>query len=118
MTKKPIRLLYAFAVLLPLSGGAGAQSFQPLGCLIEPHRVVELGSPVIGVIESMEVERGDRVRKGQVIATLRADVERAAVGVASTKAQVAAEMPVATVDHSDIRGSKPHNRDPSGASSD
>ena len=79
MTKKPIRLLYAFAVLLPLSGGAGAQSFQPLGCLIEPHRVVELGSPVIGVIESMEVERGDRVRKGQVIATLRADVERAAV---------------------------------------
>jgi hypothetical protein len=25
---------------------------------------------------------------------------------------------VATVDHSDIRGSKPHNRDPSGAASD
>ncbi len=30
---------------------------------------------------------------------------------------MAAETPVATVDHSDIRGSKPHNRDPSGASS-
>ena len=28
------------------------------------------------------------------------------------------EMVFATVDHSDIRGSKPHNRDPSGAASD
>ena len=29
-----------------------------------------------------------------------------------------AEAAVATVDHSDIRGSEPHNRDPSGAASD
>ena len=28
------------------------------------------------------------------------------------------EVVFATVDHSDIRGSKPHNRDPSGAASD
>jgi hypothetical protein len=28
------------------------------------------------------------------------------------------ETAVATVDHSDIRGSEPHNRDPSGAASD
>jgi len=33
-------------------------------------------------------------------------------------ASVVAESAVATVDHSDIRGSKPHNRDPSGAASD
>jgi hypothetical protein len=29
-----------------------------------------------------------------------------------------AESAIATVDHSDIRGSEPHNRDPSGAASD
>ena len=40
MTTNRIRLLCAFAALFPLSGGAGAQSLQPLGCLIEPHRVV------------------------------------------------------------------------------
>ncbi len=28
------------------------------------------------------------------------------------------EEAVATIDHSDIRGSEPHNRDPSGAASD
>jgi hypothetical protein len=33
-------------------------------------------------------------------------------------ASVVAEVAIATVDHSDIRGSKPHNRDPSGAASD
>jgi hypothetical protein len=32
--------------------------------------------------------------------------------------RAAAEAVVATVDHSDIRGSEPHNRDPSGAASD
>jgi RND family efflux transporter MFP subunit len=99
MTTNRIRLLCTFAALLPVSGGAAAQSLQPLGCLIEPHRVVELGSPVIGVIESIDVERGDRVRKGQVIAILRADVERAAVGVAATKAQVAAEVQAAQANY-------------------
>jgi hypothetical protein len=33
-------------------------------------------------------------------------------------AQVAVETAIATADHSDIRGSKPHNRDPSGAASE
>jgi hypothetical protein len=33
-------------------------------------------------------------------------------------ARVAVEAAIATVDHPDIRGSKPHNRDPSGATSD
>jgi hypothetical protein len=33
-------------------------------------------------------------------------------------ASVVAETDGATVDHSDIRGSVPHNRDPSGAASD
>ena len=90
-----IRWLCMVAPLVALAGPTGAQSLQPLGCLIEPHRVVELGSPVIGVIESIMVERGDRVKKGQVIAVLRADVERAAVGVAATKAQVEAEVQAA-----------------------
>jgi RND family efflux transporter MFP subunit len=72
---------------------AGLQaSAAPLGCLIEPERVAEVGSPVIGVIESIHVERGSYVRKGQVLAMLRADVERASVGVASARAQADADV--------------------------
>ena len=36
----------------------------------------------------------------------------------SKAAAKAVEAAIATVDHSDIRGSEPHNRDPSGATSD
>jgi hypothetical protein len=36
----------------------------------------------------------------------------------SKAASKAVEVTIATVDHSDIRGSEPHNRDPSGATSD
>jgi RND family efflux transporter MFP subunit len=76
-------------VLLPLSY---VQAAEPLGCIIEPERVAEVGSPVIGVVESIRVERGDLIKKGQVLATLRADVERASVDVATTRSQAEAEV--------------------------
>lgn len=65
---------------------------QALGCLIEPFRVSEVGSPSIGVIESTAVERGDLVRAGQVLATLRSDVERQSLAVAQSKAQATGEQ--------------------------
>jgi membrane fusion protein, heavy metal efflux system len=80
-------------LLLLLSPQAYAQ--QPLGCLIEPDYVAEVGSQVVGVIESMKVERGQVVRKGDVIAVLRADVERAAVGVARSRSEAVADIQAA-----------------------
>jgi RND family efflux transporter MFP subunit len=68
---------------------------QALGCLIEPLRVSEVGSPVIGVIESTLAERGDTVRAGQPLATLRADVERQSVAVAASKAHATGELKAA-----------------------
>lgn len=63
-----------------------AQPSQALACLILPDKVADVGSQVIGVIEWIEVERGDVVKKGQVIARLRADVERASNTVARSRA--------------------------------
>lgn len=60
-----------------LAGASGLAAAAPLACLIEPSQVVDIGSPVVGVIASVEVERGDTVRRGMVVATLRRDVERA-----------------------------------------
>ena len=84
-----------------LAGAASACALaaQPLGCLIEPSRVVNVGSPVVGVVESVPVDRGDRVTKGHVVAVLRAEVERAAVGVAATRAKVAAEVQAAQANY-------------------
>jgi RND family efflux transporter MFP subunit len=81
--------------LLAAALAAPAWAAQPMGCLIEPERVAEIGSQVVGVIESMDVERGDVVKKGQVIATLRADVERASVVVANSRAEAQADLQAA-----------------------
>lgn len=71
---------------------------QPLGCLIEPQQVAEVGSPVIGVVQEILVERGERVSKGQVLALLRTEVERAALGVAASRAQTEADEQAARAD--------------------
>ena len=76
-----------------------AWSAQPIGCIIEPDRVAEVGSPVIGVIQTVLVERGDKVRKGQTLAILRNDVERAALALAQTRARVDAEEKAARANH-------------------
>ncbi len=68
---------------------------QPLGCLIQPERVAEVGSPVVGVIESMLVERGDTVRKGQAIAILQNGVDRASLTVANRRAKAEADVKAA-----------------------
>ena len=65
------------------------------GCLIEPERSADVGSPVAGVIERVEVERGQRVRKGQVLAVLRAEVERASLDVAKSRAEANADLEAA-----------------------
>lgn len=87
---KPLLLLLAGPLVTSLAPQGHAA--QPLGCLIEPHRVVELGSPVVGVLEHVHVDRGTPVRKGQVLASLRADVERAAADVAQSRAQADADL--------------------------
>jgi len=48
-------------------------------CLVEPSMVVSVGSPVDGVLDEVGVNRGDPVRRGQVVARLQAGVESAAV---------------------------------------
>jgi RND family efflux transporter MFP subunit len=72
-------------------GGAGGAA-APLGCLIEASATVEVGSPVIGVLESLPVDRGGSIRKGQVLAQFESSVERANLSVADLKARHQADM--------------------------
>jgi RND family efflux transporter MFP subunit len=89
-------LLVAGTLLAQIAqAGPAPAAAQPLGCLIEPFSVSDLGSPVVGVIEQVLVERGDRVRAGQPLATLRADVEKSSVNVAQGRAQAQGELKAA-----------------------
>lgn len=65
---------------------------KAVGCLIEPDRVADVGSQVVGLVERLHVQRGDTVKRGQNLVTLRAEVERANVGVADTRSKVDADV--------------------------
>lgn len=59
-------------------------------CLIEPTQTVDISSPVIGLLDKVYVRRGDKVRKGQLIASLESTAETAAAALAHYKSQIAA----------------------------
>lgn len=94
-------------VAIFMAQGVGAQAPQPavsgsaaesrsfevnrasgeLECLVEPFMTVNVGSPVDGVLELVTVNRGDRVRKGQVVAKLVSGVEQAAVNLTEARVE-------------------------------
>jgi RND family efflux transporter MFP subunit len=99
------------AFLALLAWAAAATAAQPLACSIEPDRLAEVGTPSIGVIETLHVDRGDRVRKGQVLATRRADGERASLSVASTRAQAEADVQAALANYEFLRDKHARNEE-------
>lgn len=64
-------------------------------CIAEARQVVDIRSPVEGLIEKVSVERADPVRKGQVVVTLESGPERAALAIARSKAQMAGPVEAA-----------------------
>jgi len=68
-----------------------AETFEFDG-LIEPHMTIKVGSAVTGTLATVDVERGDMVKKGQVLATLQSGVERATMELARTRANLEASI--------------------------
>lgn len=62
-------------------------NFDKLECLIEPRQLVDISSSVPGVLAKVNVDRGDVVKKGQIIARLESGVEKARINVARAKAE-------------------------------
>src|SRR3712207_5183342 len=56
-------------------------------CLIEPTQAIDVGSPVVGLLDKVYVRRGERVAKGQVLATLESRAEQAAADLAYFRSQ-------------------------------
>ncbi|MEX0957994.1 MAG: efflux RND transporter periplasmic adaptor subunit [Burkholderiales bacterium] len=83
--RRLLACIFGIATALP----ASAADFD---CIIEAHQNIEVRSPVEAVIESVEVRRGDLVRKGQVLVTLQSGPERAALELARSRAQMSGEL--------------------------
>ncbi len=80
----------------PLPPPTATASNALLGCVILPARSADIGTQIAGVVASIEVERGDTVKRGQVLAQMRADVEQASSSAARARANSEAEWRAAT----------------------
>lgn len=76
-------LLGLFAALL----GVSRANAQEHDCIIEARQTVDIRSPVEGLIESVAVERGQAVKRGQVVVQLESGPERAALAIAKSRAE-------------------------------
>jgi len=83
-------LMYMFMAFF-VRGSEGANA-PGLDGLIEPYMVVNVGSPVPGILESVTIDRGDMVKEGQVLATLQSGVEKATMQLALARAGMEATI--------------------------
>jgi len=77
----------AVALLGLLALVAGPSRGEELDCLIQPWRDITLSAAIEGLVEEVLVERGDLVKRGDVVARLESSVERASVDAARARAE-------------------------------
>lgn len=82
----------AAGLVLSGDGTAGAVSREELNCLIEPNTTVTVSTPVEGIVASVNVDRGDLVEAGQVLAKLESSVQEAEVAVHRYRSEMQAEL--------------------------
>jgi RND family efflux transporter MFP subunit len=80
-------LLAAFVLLCSLHIARDAYAAE-FDCMIEPRQVLELRSPIEGLIDRVNVDRGDIVKKGQVLAVLDTSVDRVSAKIAKQRAEM------------------------------
>ena len=80
------KMMQAAALALLLAGSARAET--AFDGLIEPAQVLEIRSPVTGLIAQVNATRGGLVKKGAVLVQLDASVERSAAELARYRAGV------------------------------
>ncbi len=86
----------AFRFLLAaLACAAFPAAAQEYDCLIEARQQIDIRAPVEAVIEKIHVRRGEAVRKGQLLVTLAAGPERAALALAESRAVMQGETKAA-----------------------
>jgi len=73
-------------VMMCLCGAARYAEAEEFDCILEPHQVVRISSPVPGVIDAVLAGRGDHVKKNQILVRLKSGVQKAEVGLARIKA--------------------------------
>lgn len=89
MFRNRIDFLSYAAIVLISSIAVHAQAADATieDCVIEPNKVAEVSSAVDGIIDKLAVKRGQLVKTGQVLATLKSSIEKATVELARVRSE-------------------------------
>lgn len=82
-----------------LSASERPASTAAFEAVLRPAVTIELSTTSVGVLESVSVERGDRVAAGQVLAVLESGLERADLAVLRARAESTAAVETARIQH-------------------
>ena len=83
----------------PIRAKTARQASNDYGCLIQPYSSAEVAASAPGVLAEVRVDRGDEVRRGQVLAVLDTGVEQALLAAAKERASARAEVAAARATH-------------------
>ena len=78
----------ACGLLCMIVSSLAAAAKDDYDCIAEARQIVDIRSPVEGLIEKVAVDRADQIKKGQVVVTLESGPERAALAIARSKASM------------------------------
>lgn len=81
-------ILLLISGLIIYTSSIGLSLGAEFDCVIAPKQVVELRSPIEGLIDRVNVDRGDYVKKGQVVAVLDTSVEGLQAAIAKQRSQM------------------------------
>jgi len=93
MPQNKFRVLPLILVAILVAPATAAESVD-YPCVMEPFVVVNVSTAVEGLLKSVDVDKGDFVEKGQVIATLESEVEQAVVEEATARVRLKAGLDV------------------------
>lgn len=82
-----MKIYLAAIVMISIIAGTSfpAKAKDSYDCMIEPRAKVAFGSQVPGILDEVLVDRGDFIKKGQVLARLKSGIEGAIVAQAKTQ---------------------------------
>ena len=80
------RICAALAALFLSTCAASAQDTR-VDCVVEPAQKLKIGSATLGILKSVQVNRGAAVKAGDIIARLDSSVEEANVALSRAQAE-------------------------------
>lgn len=87
-SQRPQVRVAAFVSALAVLAGSSVAGAAEFDCMLEPRRVVTISGSIEALISSVRVERGDLVRKGDVLVEFESGVERASTDLAKYRAEM------------------------------